>query len=436
MPTIRGFVEALEVGRAGLVVAHLLHDDGSRASYRIADLDADPERFNERLSKLGILRDAMDAAEPVEIEFVAEGEVNLIERVRRITRDTLDRSAETQRITGMVMGVAVTVENRTGASAEAADFATVVLLSGGSAQSWRLDMQTPERQVAEAQLAIFRAAQAAGEAVQIDADPKSRRIVTVASGDVTGGGTGEAEPEVIDGFVESIAHSLLESNLMFVEVTTAPPFEEGIGGNVVRLEPFAPQLIKLAVVRGAPEYSLIEAALRDKLRLQVMALSPRGQEDRPRVRGDEGSPGVAAAASARAARLVRGVQLLHALASASRPVWIQILRRSLDVGPDAVCTDGLPSSDLTPQSLRDMGLPYKAEWTGWGCFNHGVYRFQLDLKTEFEILIDGKRLCIHSAEDGGVRFAHACLDGDHEVRVVLPHWSCKQNFAMDVYRIR
>jgi hypothetical protein len=83
-----------------------------------------------------------------------------------------------------------------------------------------------------------------------------------------------------------------------------------------------------------------------------------------------------------------------------------------------------------------MGLPYKAEWVGWGCFNHGVYRFQLDLETEFEIAVDGSTLCVHADEGGKTRFAHACLDGAHEVRVLLPHWSCSQTFTMEVYRIR
>ena len=31
MPTIRGFVERLEIGRAGLITASLSHDDGTQA---------------------------------------------------------------------------------------------------------------------------------------------------------------------------------------------------------------------------------------------------------------------------------------------------------------------------------------------------------------------------------------------------------------------
>ena len=92
MPTQRGFVERLEIGRQAQVVASLLHDDGSRADYTLADLDADPERFNERLSKLAILRDAMDADEPVEIEYSGEQEQLTIDRVARITRSSLDPS--------------------------------------------------------------------------------------------------------------------------------------------------------------------------------------------------------------------------------------------------------------------------------------------------------------------------------------------------------
>jgi hypothetical protein len=135
--------------------------------------------------------------------------------------------------------------------------------------------------------------------------------------------------------------------------------------------------------------------------------------------------------------LVRAAQLLVALASASRPVWIQISRQSLDDGPAGDrCTEGLPSSDLSPRGLRDLHIPYTAEWVGHGCFNPGVYRLQFTLGVEFEVQVDGKTLCLHASTDGAVKFAHACLCGDHEVRVVLKGWTCKRVFDMDVYRIR
>ena len=41
-------------------------------SFPSSIIDGDPERFNERLSKLAVLRDAMNRAEPVEIEQVRD----------------------------------------------------------------------------------------------------------------------------------------------------------------------------------------------------------------------------------------------------------------------------------------------------------------------------------------------------------------------------
>ena len=187
MPIIRGFVERLEIGRAGLVVASLRHDDGSTNDYQIADLDADPERFNERLSKLGILRDAMTRAEPVEVEYSTGdggGGARTVDRVARITRDGLLANSGTQRVQVMVIGIAVASDNRTGARAEAADLATVATMTAdGVLASYLLDLQNPERGVATAMLEMLRAAQAAGTSVALTVDAKSRRIVGVETGD-------------------------------------------------------------------------------------------------------------------------------------------------------------------------------------------------------------------------------------------------------------
>ncbi len=468
MPTIRGFVERLEVGRAGLAVASLLHDDGSQADYLLPDLDADPERFNERLSKLGLLRDAMSRAEPVEIEYSQDGQEGgnpprSIDRVCRITRDMLAANGATDRLTVSVVGIGLLADNRSGARAETSDRASVVTMTAaGALAAYLLDLQLPERAVAAAMLQMLRDAQASGQPVTLVVDGKTQRIAGV---EVGGGGAalGPGNDTVVDGFVETvaIAPSLAPmSNLALVEFTTAPPFSAA--GNVVPLVPFTPAPTTFLVVQGSAEYDLFVAGLRDKLRMRVLLGASVGRSgggndtsSNDGLANDNAAPGLArrpmnrlfsatpgatrsdGTADAEALHLVRATQLVAALASASRPVWIRIARQSLDQGPDGVaCTDGLPSNDLSPQSLRDLRLPYTAEWTGWGCFNPGVYRLQFELGVEFEAFIDCKPLCLHPSDDGKVQFAHACLHDAHEVRVVLKRWTCTQVFRMDVYRIR
>jgi hypothetical protein len=448
MPTIRGFVEKLEIGRAGLASVRLLHDDGSRADYVIPDLDADPERFNERLSKLGLLRDAQNRAEPVEIEYEDGDAGKVVERVARITRDALDQPSSTETVRVMIVGVAVLSENRTGAQAESADTAQVFTLAeNGAMQLYILNLQIPERGSAQAQLELIRAAQVSGETITLFVDPKTRMIAGVQTGGAAGTGGG-AELETIDGFVESISHASTAGGIAGtaqVEFTTAPPFTGP--GQLVSLIAFVPGLRTFVVVIGSPEYELFLTGLRKKLRMRIFAttLSDDGRSGPNDPAGGTPNAATPLAHDFRAstgddykspAALVRSAQLLHALASASRPVWVQISRKSLDVGPDATCTEGLPSNDLTPRGLRDLHIPYKAEWIGWGCFNHGVYRFQFNLTTPFEVYVDGKMLCVHASEDGTTQFAHACLECEHEVRVVLPGWTCEQDFLMDVYRIR
>jgi len=452
MPTQRGFVEALEIGRAGLASAFLLHGDGSRATYTIADLDADPERFNERLSQLGLLRDAMDRAEPVEIEFDGENDGGAITRVRRLTRDALEQPRETDRVSGLVVGVKLEIINRPDAP-EPSDRATLVLLVGSAIESYVIEMQTPERTTAAAMVDTARSAQATGGSVTIDFDVKQRTVLAIECGGDEGVGGGSADEDVFAGFVESIGHTPA-SEMMAIDMTTAPPFSAD--GNYVELVPFVPDKRSLLVVRGAPEYALFEAALRDALRMDVRATGRKADSTEPDAPAAAGAASKSpAGTSAEASKktfaasvthaadapqiefeLVRGATLMAPLCTASRPVWIRIDRRALDVGPDADCAGGLPINDLRPRSLREIDLPYRAVWHGIGCFNHGVYRFELAPGTEFAIFVDDAALCVHEDEASGTRFAHACLHGEHAVRIELEDWSCRKQFKMDVYRIR
>ena len=441
MANIRGFVQRIDIGRAGLVVVTLLHEDGSTANYRIPDLDADPERFNERLSKLGVLRDAMTRAEPVEIEFTQDDAAGarLIERVVRITRDTLDLPTPVHSVEGLVVGVSVFGENRAGSNGEKPDIAEVSLIvADETSKRLYIDLQIPERGVAAAQLDIVREAQHLGRPLRFSFQPESGRITGVST--LASAGPFK-DPLIADGFVEAISH--VESaalsgdiGIAVVRFITAPAF--GGAGNYVPLEVHAPLVLSLYVFKGSPDYALIEAGLRDGLRMRV-AIARLGLRD---DRGDSANRSVNRAPldvdddGDAGGGVLLGAELLAPLASASRPVWIKISRRTLDHGPDGfACTEGVPSSDLAPSGLRDLRLPYPAAWVGVGCFNHGVYRFQLALGVEFEILVDDEPLCIHDGKEG-VKFAHACLGGEHEVHVKVQGWTCDHQFVMDVYRIR
>jgi hypothetical protein len=439
MPTERGFIEALGIGRAGQVEANVLHGDGSVALYTITDLDADPERFNERLSKFGILRDAMDRAEPVEIEFPFDDGGRPIDRVKRLTRDALARPTSTTVAEGMVVGLAVSFEVATGPRGEATDRADLIIMTEFGNQGLTIALQSPERSTGMAMVDMLRAAQAAGQSVQVTYDAKDMLVTRVAISDVMGLGQG-VDTDRFSAFVETISH-LPQSNLMLITVTTAPEFQTD--GNVVPLLDFDPSRRGLAVVRGAPEYALLEIALRDKLRVELLTSRPRRDDDGGDEGGDDNDstndgPRVVGAAAVVIPEvyLVRGATVQHALCSASRPVWIEINRRALDIGPDAECMDGLPSNDMRPRSLRELNLPYRAAWIGMGCFNHGVYRIQIRSGLMIAVLVDGEPICLHSGAEPGLIFGHACLEGDHEVQVVIENWKCSAEFDIDVYRIR
>jgi hypothetical protein len=481
MPNVRGFVEQIEITRAGLARIFLIHADGSKGTYVIEDLDADPERFNERLSKLGILRDAMNRAEPVEIEHVPGEGGQLIDRVRRITRDDLAPVTSVESVSGFVFDLMVHSENGVLGDGEKPDLATVyVLQSDMQIKQVNLNLQEPERLVKNHQLEMLRDAQARGRVVRLLVDVGSKatatgagnkpvRIIAVAVDNADNDFGGELASEV-DGFVESLSllhipavgGTSMASSFAHVRFTTAPPFTGS--GNIVGLAPFTPVTINLLVMKNSLAYELFLAGLRDNLRMRASTVAVhRGRDtvdDAPDPNRDVPAGTPSAVGGAKHTPLLRmlnsvntaatyegkqkanlfisfGAELLAPLASASRPVWIEIRRESLDVGPEkAYCAKGTPSSDLTPQSLRDMHLPYPAVWRGLGCFNHGVYRFQLKLPSSFKITVDGKELCLLDSDPVGSKMAHACLHDLCEVVIEIEEWTCDSEFILDVYRLR
>ena len=493
MATIRGFVDRIQVGRAGLVVIRLVTDTG-RSEYVIPDLDADPERFNERLSKVAIARDAMNRAEPVEIEWSQGKAGNEIDRIARMSRDALDPPASVSLVGGLVIRILLQARNAVQGEGEAHDEARVYVLDDtGQLAVLRLDMQIPERDVACEQLDMIRDAQASGEfanfLVTTDEEKTGEQTILGVWTGGSGQGRGDDGELTVSGFVESLGVILppgaspLDGTLALANLTTAPEFTGD--GDTVDLAPFDPLALSLFVARGSVPYALLEAGLRDNTRVRVRYRPPQSASGGTDKQGGEpqtppqaqpqakAAPAKKAAAKktaaagpkagtvrfqpaemeeallaeyrsttsakSTAAGLLTAAELLAPLASASRPVWIFIDRDMLDRGPDRDdddCTPGLPTSSLRAQGLRDLRIPYRAEWNGCGCFNHGVYRFELTAPEGSEIRVDKRELCLYPSGAPGVSIAYACLDGDHCVTVVIPDYVCDTEFDLDVYRIR
>jgi len=343
-------------------------------------------------------------------------------------------------------------------------------------------MQTPERAVAVQQFEMIRAAQQGGQFVRLyvgSSDEKNasgQRIYGVAT--LYGfDALPDERAKDVSGFVESLSliplgfDSEVTASFALVGFTTAPEFK-GAGGTV-GLDPFTPLTLNLLTPKGSLAYQLFEAGLRDNLRMRVRATlisQPKrdapandGKDETPAARASDeagqpvemlasnlssgylnrsftmGTPGMVAVGGARPDNLglVFNVELLAHLASASRPVWISISRHSLDHGPDGYCcAEGVPSSDLTPRTLRDLRIPYPAEWSGLACFNPGIYCFQLKLPANFQLFVDCKELCVYDSTEAGIKMGYACLEGCHEVCVKIDNWICEYEFVMDVYQLR
>ncbi|MGA8029828.1 MAG: hypothetical protein WB992_22015 [Bryobacteraceae bacterium] len=458
MAVNQGFVQKIEVNRGGQVSATLILTDGTTAVYTIQDLDADPERFNERLSKLGLLRDAMNRAEPVEIEHDTVNNSEEIERIVRITRDDISLTSALTQVEGIVLAVQVNAQTLIAAGLDSPDTATVTLLTPTfSTQTYTLNLQSPERLVAKAQLDILLNAQASGDTVQLMAQTSDNTIRSVAVGGSDAAFSGE-NTTIVSGFVETLgliggaSGSGASADFATVTFTTAPEFTGP--GNTIAATAFTPQLLCFLVHKASPAYDLFEAGLRDNVRMRVRYASPQvgGDQNNSSGAGSQSTnpPGAAAPkTSATGAvnntgsnprnpvQVALAVDLLAPLASASRPVWITISRDSLDCGPEGCgCVDGVPSSDLSVKTLRDLHIPYKAVWKGLGCFNHGVYRFQFNQPSGITLKVCCEKRCIYESDDKATSFGYACVQGDCEVVVELEDWTCDKDFQIDVYRIR
>ena len=115
---------------------------------------------------------------------------------------------------------------------------------------------------------------------------------------------------------------------------------------------------------------------------------------------------------------------------------MKVTRESLDCGPQTeTCADGVPSSDLTVSTLRDLKIPYAAQWEGIELAVYGVCNFNSNSQRRSRLPSITATAFVW-LNDPTVKFAYACLDGDHCVEVLSRKWTCDQEFTFDVYRLR
>lgn len=484
--TIIGFVTQAFAGRAGLFEATLSPvNGGSAVRVQVSDLDGEPERFNERLTKVRLFSEALTCGEPVQVTYVpGEAGGYEVEDVRRLARNPVHPAAGVPEsaFVGFVSELIVE-ESRavagpgTPEAVKRADVVRVGLLDpvSGASQSANLVLQGPIGDASRAMLDVLRSAQAAGEPVSVRirgsnvAPDYSSWIMQVDQVPIRGKET------VVDGFVESIgvqsAHGHPFASVM---LSTAPAFTSD---RILDPSPFTPLPVRFLTPLGAATLRLLETALGSGQRVRV-AVIPSER------RGGEGDTHIAATHTSVAGNvgllLASRVQLLAPLASASRPVWVRVRQESLSGPPVAECKFPSPISDLSTHGVASLQVPHRAAWEGVGCFNGGVYRIQVTSPVRPTLFLDGKELgCtlelpvpsdpsveeeaaeavpalayvgarIRTADantDGGtasaartrgvshVYSAHACLCHCHTLRVEFAEWRCGYRFQLDVFKV-
>lgn len=480
MITSMYYVLDLSMGRAGLATATLVPVSGStNLTVHVSDVDAEPERFNERLTKIALLRDAMNRAEPVRVTTV-EGKSGLeVDEVTRVTRDWLLAEGKPEVAVGLVLNLRTLARHGTSSAGEASDITQVTLYDPAGARfvTSALSLQMQERGTADAILATLTEGLHAGTAVRLDLmrDPRSKTTWIVGATEQRG----QAVEQVIDGFVESLGLRMAGRwPLAEVYITTAPRL---IGPRrVVDPALFTPDRVLLLVPQGSQMATWLERALAESRRVRIgHVILGASEQAEPGVSDldaslDDGVPGETSdpAVTDLTASLLTSLVVMAPHASAARPVWTCVRQEALEQPPSIECIPGTPA---TIASVGGLQVPHRAAWEGTGCFVHGVYRIQVISPVQPVILVDGVAPCCpvgiplekakeevtaelaagrlesglqriayqetvsiskaRTTPDLQVWMVHICVEGSHTVRIAFDAWRCGYRLALDVFRV-
>ncbi len=456
MPTIKGFVSSLQVRSDGWVEVEVLlpHSGNSRRTCFVQDLDGAPGQANRRLSQTGLLRDALARSLPLELEIRSDNEVgDVIEDVSVLPRASLAAHLPTQRVVGVVIGLAVAEVGPTSAAspyADPPDLGSVTLLADdGSLLQAQLDLQRPYPLYAQQALALLTQAQRTRRPVALTLGQRGegagkdepRRAAAVA-------GARKGAPVVLAVEYEAVPVAELSETYAFIERLTqrheswqpdeAPALSQvrvqytsapaqTPEGDVSDNGSFTPAAGVAWVHVDSPMLASLNQALRERLMVRLGL-----QQDH-----------------------VHEVVLVAPMGSAARPVWVEMRKRLLPKGAGPLCNN-VPTVQ-GPGAGAFADLPLSLSWVGHGYFAPGLWRFVVITAGEAKLSIDCKAPCLDEpgpgcadapapaepsrcgtpAGDERQRVQHhAYLGGMHRVEVVLTGHACHAPFELRAYRIR
>jgi hypothetical protein len=438
MAIFRGFVLTVDVRGDGLceVVIKAVHAGNASRTFFIPNLDGDLTQTNKRLGQLGLLRDAVARALPVEVDYTTTPDQgDLIDDVVVHPRPSIDGRQGTQTVEGVVIGLGVNeLWPLSGSSPylDAPDLASVVILTDtGDVVGLLLDLQRPDPLTAQDELRLLEIAYRTRRQVQVlvsiayeqRGDKGSTSALFVAGRDASQTNPGyiqatqfktlpETDLDYVYAYIERLgqryesftAKAATAISQVKIVYTSAPG--QTPEGDIADNGSFSPQRLTAWVHDDSPLLTRLDAALRDNLQVRL---------------GLNGN-------------LIHEVELVAHLGSSARPIWIvEDFKCAPSAAESGTCTN-VPTVQ-GPSNSTFANLPRSICWRGKGYFQEGIWRFVMQSGIDGKLKIDGEEICCSPAGHGGA-LQHAYLKGLHCVELELSGVTCSSAFTISIYRIR
>ncbi|MDJ0765589.1 MAG: hypothetical protein QNJ97_21585 [Myxococcota bacterium] len=455
MPTLHGFVSALETRSSGWVEVKILapHASNTVGIAYITNLDGDLSIAHRKLAQVGLLRDALAHTLPVAITYqVQENEGNVIDDVTLLPLRSIDGRLSTAWVEGVVMGVMVRERNPESTASPYADqpdeARVVILLSGGNIETYIIDLQRPLTDTGHAIRLMCEASRRTRRTLRLQVHFDREEKMGTDGGIAVGAEWPNLTPRTlkeVNAFIEQVGQrsesydngELRTVDAIWVRYTTAPDMVPE--GDISENGSFQPVTATAWLHVDSPMVGTLKDALSQGLQVRLGLIE------------DE----------------IHSVEISGPLGSAVRPIWVTVSMDPICDDPETVCIN-IPT--IQAPSDKDLNrVPHAVAWRGDGYFNKGIWRFIILSGGEICLKIDGEIPCAKAlagavgaskvpmpeiakgrateASWNDVEYelsrkritgiaAHAYMNGMHKVQVIIRGQTCKTPFRMLVYRIR